>query len=251
MNSFKNFLTESQSSDEAHRLGLSYFGFGKYGKEGRVTHYVKNNQLVPFNPKNKNSMGDSEVTEQSLKKMHSDESKRVFRGEPVLIQSDISKQTTGAIGEHVVVAYLKMIGNADAAPMNSRQTNFPVDLICDHILVECKSGLVSNSKKAQHWRATIGQPGKKETEWLKTASKEEKAAWNARKNEEIMKRKYGVLKEMTQKYGVPIKAKTITTIINPDTHTVDIFVFDDFHQTIKWNSQMAKDAYVGTFSYET
>lgn len=241
---FKAFLIESATSEEAKRMGLVYFGFGKYGREGKVTHIAHNGRLIPFNAKVKLTM-DANPSHKHLVRAD----KRVFEGEPRLIQSQISKQTAGAIGEHVAVAYLKSEGIHDAAPLNLQTNNFPVDLIGDHICVEVKTGLVSNQKGAQHWRATIGQPGKKETEWLKTASKEEKAAWNRRKNQEILARKHKVLSDMTKKYGTKIKAKTLTTIINPDTHTADVFMFEGFHQSIRWNSEEAKKAYVGTFHY--
>lgn len=241
---FKFFLLESATSDQARNMGLTYFGFGKYGKDGRVEYIAHNGRLIPFNAKTKQTM-DANPSHDHIKRID----KRVFEGEQRLIQTHISKQTAGAIGEHVAVAYLKSEGVPDAAPLNLQTNNFPVDLIGDHILVEVKTGLISNQKGAQHWRATIGQPGKKETEWLKTASKEEKAAWNKRKNNEILARKHKVLDDMTKKYGTPIKAKTLTTIINPDNHTADVYLFDGFHSAIRWNSDEAKKAFVGTFHY--
>jgi hypothetical protein len=241
---FKAFLLESVTSEKAREMGLTYFGFGKYGQNGRVEYIAHNGQLIPFNAKVKQTM-DANPNHKHLKRVD----KRVYEGEQRLIQTQISKQTAGAIGEHIAVAFLKGEGIHDAAPLNTRTTNFPVDLIGDHILVEVKTGLISNQKGAQHWRATIGQPGKKETEWLKTASKEDKAAWNKRKNQEILARKNKVLDDMTKKYGTKIKAKTLTTIINPDTHTADVYLFEGFHSAIRWNSDEAKKAYQGTFHY--
>jgi hypothetical protein len=241
---FKQFLIESITSEKARQMGLQYFGFGKYGSNGKVEYIAHNGNLIPFNAKVKQSM-DANPSHKHLKRVE----KRVYEGEPRLIQSQISKQTAGAIGEHIAVAYLKSEGIHDAEPLNSRTNNFPVDLIGDHVCVEVKTGLISNQKGAQHWRATIGQPGKKETEWLKTASKDEKSAWNKRKNEEILARKNKVLEDMTKKYGTKIKAKTLTTIINPDTHMADVYMFDGFHSAIRWNSDEAKKAYVGSFHY--
>jgi predicted ABC-type ATPase len=37
---------ESRSSDEANSLGLEYYGFGRYGKNGKVTHRSVNDKLV-------------------------------------------------------------------------------------------------------------------------------------------------------------------------------------------------------------
>mgnify|MGYP003350154847 CR=1 FL=1 len=39
---------ESEASQEAQRLGLQYFGFGRYGKDGKVTHHSVNDKLVPI-----------------------------------------------------------------------------------------------------------------------------------------------------------------------------------------------------------
>jgi len=47
MLTLKQFLTESPTSDQAKALGLSYFGFGKYGKGGVLTHVVRFGRLVP------------------------------------------------------------------------------------------------------------------------------------------------------------------------------------------------------------
>jgi chloramphenicol 3-O-phosphotransferase len=37
---------ESGASQEAQQLGLQYFGFGRYGKDGKVTHHSVNDKLV-------------------------------------------------------------------------------------------------------------------------------------------------------------------------------------------------------------
>jgi len=40
-------LDESDASEEAARLGLDFMSFGRYGKDGKVTHKSKNGRLVP------------------------------------------------------------------------------------------------------------------------------------------------------------------------------------------------------------
>lgn len=40
-------VDESAASDEANKLGLDYMSFGRWGKNGRVTHVSKNGKLVP------------------------------------------------------------------------------------------------------------------------------------------------------------------------------------------------------------
>ena len=44
-------LDESNASDQAARLGLTYMSFGRWGKDGKVTHTSKNGELIPINNK--------------------------------------------------------------------------------------------------------------------------------------------------------------------------------------------------------
>lgn len=44
-------IDESEASDEARRLGLDYLKFGRWGKDGKVTHVTKNGKLVPADQK--------------------------------------------------------------------------------------------------------------------------------------------------------------------------------------------------------
>jgi hypothetical protein len=112
-----------------------------------------------------------------------------------------------------------------------------------------KTGNVANGESAQQWRLTIGEPGKKEKEWLAQASKEEKAAWNQKKQAMIHERKKKALADLSKKLGKPIKARTITCLINPDTKTIDIYVFDGWHDRIPWRSEMANKAYKTSVTY--
>lgn len=175
--------------------------------------------------------------------------KRAFTGQTVPIKDPISKQESGKIGEAIVIAWLKSMGFGDARHLNLDRNNFPIDLIQDHESIEAKTGLVSNGSGAQQWRLTIGEPGKKEKEWLKTASQEEKAAWNAQKQKMISERKTKCLAELSEKLGKPVKARTITVLLNPDTKTADLYQFDGWHNRIGWNSDEAKKAYKGSVTY--
>src|SRR5580765_4848071 len=109
---------------------------------------------------------------------------RAFTGKQTAA-SDVSKLTTGALGEKIATAYL----GKGTRSLNEKGNNFPIDLIKGNTLVEVKTGLSSNSEKAQQWRATIGQPGPKETAWLAKASDSAKSNWNERKSEMILLRK--------------------------------------------------------------
>lgn len=175
---------------------------------------------------------------------------RAFTGKQVETKTHLSKQESGKIGEGIIIQFLKQFdGMADAHPLNSHLSNFPVDLIGDHELIEVKTGLVSNSPSAQKWRATIGQPGKAETEALKKMTAEQKAEWNAAKMQAIMDRKNAILEEFRNKLGRDVKARTMTVIIDPDTRTADVFRYEGFHLHIRWNNDAARAAYVGTFNY--
>jgi hypothetical protein len=43
----EEFTLESQASDDAKRQGLEYYGFGRYGKDGKTTHHVVDGKLQP------------------------------------------------------------------------------------------------------------------------------------------------------------------------------------------------------------
>lgn len=176
--------------------------------------------------------------------------KRVFKGNSIATKKTLTKLESGEIGENIAVAYLQEKGMKDAKALHAKtSTHIALDLVGDHQLFEIKTGLVSNGPSAQHWRATIGQRGKKEAAWLKKATPEQKKAWNAKKREAILERKQQLLAEFSKALGKKLKGKTICLIMNPDTKQVDMHVFDGFHSRISWNSPEAKKAYVGSFDY--
>jgi len=174
---------------------------------------------------------------------------RAFTGKQVATKITLSKQQAGALGEKIVVANLHAAGFKDAAPLNSKKSNFPVDAVHDHKVIEIKTGLVSNGKSAQQWRATIGQPGKKESVWLKKASPTAKAEWNQKKSEKILERKKAAVASISKEMGLRAKGETVAVIINPDKRIADIYRFSGFHLRIAWNAPATASAYVGSVSY--
>jgi hypothetical protein len=174
--------------------------------------------------------------------------KPAFSGKPVET-GKISKQEAGAIGEEIVIAHLKAQGFDDARHLNIDRNNFPIDLVQDHESIEVKTGQVSNGAGAQQWRLTIGEPGKEEKAWLAKASAEDKAAWNANKQQAITERKKKCLADLSKKLGKPVKAKTMTVLLDPARKVADIYMFEGWHDRIGWNSEAAKKAFVGSFSY--
>ena len=175
--------------------------------------------------------------------------RRVFDGAPRETTAKLSKQETGALAEHIATAWLQHQGFADAAPMNLAHSNFPIDLVQDHEVIEVKAGVVSNGPGAQQWRLTIGQPGKAESAWLATASPAAKERWNAKKQAAITARKKQVLAQVSQELGRAVKPRTMTLVIDPDRRTADLYSFAGWHDRIGWKSDEAKAAYVGTVRY--
>ena len=66
----------------------------------------------------------------------------------------------------------------------------------------------------------------------------------------ILERKTAAIMELSKELHHKVGGSTMTTIINPDTKTVDIYRFQGFHLRIPWNSPEAKKAYVGSFRYK-
>ena len=168
-----------------------------------------------------------------------------FSGEPRAVQTQLTKAETGRIAEEVVARAM------NAVPLNSERSNFPVDLVAPEtgMVIEVKGGLVSNPRASQQWRATIGEPGRREKEWLSTASEAEKKLWNERKRRAIMDRKLAAVREVEQVAGKKLYPTTVGVIIDPDARKADVFALDGFHLRVGWNQPETREAYVGTFEY--
>lgn len=235
-------LTESDFDSGKHPRGqpdnAGQFGKGGGGKKAKSAEKKKSDS---------DSGGASAAPTADVKIAKTNN--RAFSGKPTPTKNSLSKQDTGKIGEAIVIAYLQSNGLKDARHLNLDRNNFPIDLIQDHESIEAKAGLVSNNAKSQRWRLSIGEPGKKEKEWLKTASAEDKAAWNAQKQQQISVRKQKCLADLEKELGHKIKARTMTVLINPDTKTADLYSFEGWHDYIGWNSDAAKKAYVGSVKY--
>lgn len=174
---------------------------------------------------------------------------RAFGGKPKTLKNPISKQEAGAIGERIALAWAHGRGASDAAPMNTRRNNFPVDMMHDHEVVEIKTGLVSNGSGSQQWRMTIGEPGQKEKAWLKKASPKTKADWNENKAKAILKRKQAIVRTVSKDLGISAKSRTVAVIIDPDRKVADIYAFPGFHRRIGWKSPQANAGYLASVKY--
>lgn len=166
-----------------------------------------------------------------------------------VVHNKLSKLDTGALGEELAVKYLKGLGHIDAGTLNVGRNNFPVDLVQDHHVYEVKAGLAGVSKGARQWRATIGQPGAKERDWLASASADAKRKWNDRKRTAILARKQHAVRQVGKKLGKRVGGSTMAMVINPDKRIVDIYTFKGFHLRVGWDTPQAKAGYKGSFKY--
>lgn len=177
---------------------------------------------------------------------------RAFEGKPKDVPK-ISKQLAGAIGEEIVIQWLRSRGFKDAGHLSafvgSERNNLPVDLVHDHKVIEVKTGQASNGTGAQQWRLTIGEPGEEEKRWLASATDVEKAAWNADKQQQIHERKAAAIKELEEELGYTVGGGTMTVILDPEAKTADVYEFPGFHDRVGWNTDVARAGYVGSVRY--
>ena len=172
---------------------------------------------------------------------------RVWTGEQHEGEATVNKLETGAIGEGIVMDVLSQLHDVPFGTVNVNVNNAPFDVSGDSLAVEVKTGLATNGKSAQHWRATIGQPGKAETELLKQMSAEEKRAHNERKMQAILDRKHALLQKMSEEAGREIHPMTMGLILSGDGTRADVFAFDGFHLRLPWNKYATDEHFLGTY----
>jgi hypothetical protein len=172
---------------------------------------------------------------------------RVWGGEQVDVRPTVSKLQTGAIGEDIAMRALSDMMGAEFHTVNVGLNNAPIDVVGDHTAVEVKTGLASNGKTAQHWRATIGQPGKVEREAITRMTPDEKRVHHARKRKAIMDRKAMMLTDISKEAGVPIRGMTVGVILAPDGSRGDVFAIPGFHQRLRWKDYATDRYYLGTY----
>lgn len=175
---------------------------------------------------------------------------RAYHGKQESSRKSIAKHETGAIGERIVMHHLKRTGHKGVHILNSEKNNYPVDLATRHHLVEVKTGHASNHPGTHRWKATIGQPGKKESEWLKKAHPDAKRKWNEKKSKAIMERKHAALKEHSKKHGVKMTGKTYGVILHHDRKVADVHEFEGFHHSIGWKHPSVAKRHVASYKYD-
>lgn len=174
---------------------------------------------------------------------------KVWDGKPVAWEGKkLSKLQVGEIGENLAMRVLSEQMGVEFKTLNAGLNNAPIDVGGDHTAVEVKTGLASNGRSAQQWRATIGQPGKAETAALKQMTSEEKRAHNQYKQRKILERKQAMLDEMSKVAGTPIKGATVGIILHPDGTKGDVYKFDGFHLRVPWKKANELGKFMGTFN---
>jgi hypothetical protein len=173
---------------------------------------------------------------------------RVWTGQRETWEGDkISKLETGEIGERIAAKALADEFGEDFQTMNEGINNAPIDIFGDHVAAEVKTGLTTNGKDAQKWRATIGQPGKSERALLKQMGKDEKREHNRRKRKMIMERKRTMLDKISKETGKQVKGMTVGIIMTPDGKRGDVYMIPGFHSNLRWNKYATDEYFAGSY----
>ena len=175
---------------------------------------------------------------------------RVWDGTERPEEVQMSHLETGALGEQLAINVMSDLHGATFKSVNEGVNNAPLDAVGGNWAVEIKAGRGTNGKSAQHWRATIGQPGKEEAAALKLMSRKEKLDHNTWKREQIMKRKESMLRAMSKKTGRELKPLTAGVILTGDGDRGDLFLVPGFHQYMSWKKYATDEYYVGTYDIE-
>lgn len=173
------------------------------------------------------------------------QSTRVWTGKQESGTTTLTKLQSGAIGEKLVMQVLSEKYGEEFGTLNVGLNNAPIDVFGDHLAIEVKTGLSTNTMK--EWRATIGEPGKAEKARLKQMTPEEKSRHNERKKQEILRRKTELLGRLSEAEGKPIKGATVGVILSPDGKRGDVYMVDDFHLRLTWSKYASDEYYLGTF----
>lgn len=131
--------------------------------------------------------------------------------------------------------------------LNVGINNAPIDVGGDHTAVEVKTGLATNGPTAQHWRAMISKPSKKEQALIDQMSPADKKAYFKYKDEQTMQRKQDMLKKLTEIAGSEVKPITVGVILSPDGKRGDVFIVPGFHLRLPWKDYATDDYFAGSY----
>lgn len=157
---------------------------------------------------------------------------------------------TGQIGEQLAMRVLTEQFGVPFETLNVGINNAPIDVGGDHTAVEVKTGLATNGPTAQHWRAMISKPSKKEQELIAQMTKEEKKAYYKYKDEQTLRRKHDMLNRLTELAGgQEVKPITVGVILSADGKRGDVFIIPGFHTRLPWKDYATDEYFAG--SYDT
>jgi hypothetical protein len=175
---------------------------------------------------------------------------RAFDGKSASLKRRPTPAETGHIATQVTLAYLAMRGDAGSVALHRKVNNFPTDIFAPKLgmVVEVKGGLASNGRSAWHWKVAPGLwPA--EAAALAKMSPEKKRAYNAAKVKMTLGFKSAVVRQVSKQTGRTFRPTTVALVINPDKRIADVHVLNGFHAYVGWNSETAKNGYVGSFRY--
>jgi hypothetical protein len=161
-----------------------------------------------------------------------------------------AKLNTGQVGEKLAMKVLSEKFGVPFETLNVGKTNAPIDVVGNSSAVEVKTGLATNGPTAQHWRAMISKPSKKEQELIAKMTKEEKKELNRYKDQQTLERKHAMLDKMTEIAGTKIKPITVGIILSADGKKGDVFIIPGFHNRLKWAEHAVDANYAGTYDVE-
>lgn len=180
---------------------------------------------------------------------------RVWSGKQHAAESSISSEAeaghaklkSGQIGEQLAMRVLSEKMGVPFGTLNVGINNAPIDVGGDHTAVEVKTGLATNGPTAQHWRAMISKPSKKEQALIDQMSKEDKKAYFKYKDQQTIQRKQEMLKKLTEIAGSEVKPITMGVILSADGKRGDVYMIPGFHLRLPWKDYATDEYFVGSY----
>ncbi len=176
---------------------------------------------------------------------------RVWTGEQQqgpTARGKMARLELGERGEMLAERVLEELSGADFQNLNSAAgEHSPLDLVGDNRAVEVKAGKASNSKSAQQWRITAGEPGMRERLRMLSMRPGQLRAYNRRKSEYLVKRKQQLADQLSKALGRKLQPVTVGIVFSPDNRRADVFLVPGFHARLGWTSYAKEPYYAGTY----
>lgn len=161
-----------------------------------------------------------------------------------------ARLNTGQVGEKLAMRVLSEKFGTPFETLNVGINNAPIDVGGDHTAVEVKTGMATNGPTAQHWRAMISKPSKKELELIAKMTKEEKREYNRYKDQQTLQRKNDMLQKLTEIAGNEVKPLTVGVILSADGKRGDMFIIPGFHTRLPWKDYATEEYFAGSYDVE-